>query len=146
MTWADHARRALAEAGYRAGGAREAVIALLAEQHCCLSAQEIFDRLRERDRSVALASVYRALDALASTGLVHRLDVTGTATYEPADPSGHHHHHARCDECGELAAFEDDDLEALIEGIGRRLGYRLDAHDVILRGACGDCRRTTRAG
>ena len=98
--WSDHARKELARAGHRSGGARGEVLELLGRQSCCLSAQEIHDRLRAGGRSVGLASVYRALDALGQLGLVHRIDVGGTACFEPADPSGEHHHHAICDRCG----------------------------------------------
>ena len=88
---------------------------LLAGQECCLSAQAIHDRLRDQDRAVGLASVYRAVDVLARLGLVRRVDVDGTACFEPADPSGEHHHHAICDRCGRLDAFEDAELETQIE-------------------------------
>ena len=137
--WTDHAGRELARAGHRAGGARGEVIALLGRQDCCLSAQEIHDRLRAQGRSVGLASVYRALDALAQLALVHRIDVAGTACYEPADPSGSHHHHAICDRCGKKDVFTDPELERLIHGLGERLGYRIGAHDVVLHGACPAC-------
>jgi Fur family ferric uptake transcriptional regulator len=137
--WAQHARRELARAGHRAGGARGEVLGLLASQRCVLSAQAIHDRLRESDRAVGLASVYRALDVLTGLKLVHRIDVGGTACYEPADPSGDHHHHAICNRCGRMSAFEDSELERLIDDLGRRLGYEMDAHDVVLRGACPDC-------
>jgi Fur family ferric uptake transcriptional regulator len=138
--WAEHARRVLAQAGHRAGGAREEVIGLLGRQHCCVSAQEIHDRLREGSgRSVGLASVYRALDVLTTLKLVHRVDVDGTACYEPADPSGEHHHHAICDRCGKRDAFEDEQLERLIQEVGARLGYAVGGHDVVLRGSCPDC-------
>ena len=110
-----------------------------ARQDCCLSAQEIHDRLRAGGRAVGLASVYRALDALAQLGLVHRIDVGGTACFEPADPSGDHHHHAICDRCGKKDAFADPELERLIHGLGERLGYDVGAHDVVLHGACPDC-------
>ncbi len=142
--WADHARRELARAGHRAGGAREEVLALLAEQHCLVSAQEIHDGLRDDDRAVGMASVYRALDVLTGLGLVHRVDVGGTACFEPADPSGEHHHHAICDRCGERAAFEDPELEALIVRAGERLGYDVAAHDLTLRGTCPGCRTVPR--
>lgn len=138
-SWAEHAQRELARAGHRAGGARGEVLALLSSQRCVLSAQAIHDRLRVEDRAVGLASVYRALDVLTNLRLVHRIDVDGTACYEPADPSGEHHHHAICDGCGRMSAFEDPELERLIDGLGERLGYRVDAHDVVLRGACPDC-------
>jgi Fur family ferric uptake transcriptional regulator len=139
--WAEHAELELARAGHRAGGARAAVVDLLSEQPCCVSAQEIHARLQERDRTVGLASVYRALDVLASLKLVHRLEVSGTACFEPADPSGDHHHHAICDSCGKRDAFEDPELEALIGRLGERLGYAVGTHDVLLRGECPDCAR-----
>jgi Fur family ferric uptake transcriptional regulator len=138
--WSEHAHRELSRAGHRAGGAREEVLALLARQECCLSAQDIHDRLRAGSRKpVGLASVYRALDVLAQLKLVHRIDVDGTACYEPADPSGDHHHHVICDECGKMDSFEDPELERLIDGLGARLGYEVGGHDVVLRGACPDC-------
>jgi len=138
--WEDHARSALARAGYRAGGAREEVLALLGRQDCCLSAQEIHDELRAGDRrTVGLASVYRALELLTQLKLVHRVTVDGTACYEPADPSGEHHHHAICDHCGKRDAFEDPELERLIDGVAARLGYDVGGHDVVLRGSCPDC-------
>jgi Fur family transcriptional regulator, ferric uptake regulator len=138
--WTDHAHRELTRAGHRAGGAREEVLALLARQDCCLSAQDIHDRLRRGSgKRVGLASVYRALDVLAQLKLVHRIDVDGTACYEPADPSGDHHHHAICDQCGKMDAFEDPELERLIDGLGERLGYTVGGHDIVLRGACPDC-------
>jgi Fur family ferric uptake transcriptional regulator len=137
--WIRHARDELARAGHREGGARGEVLELLARQDCCLSAQEIHDRLRARGRRVGLASVYRALDALAALSLVHRIDVSGTACFEPADPSGEHHHHAICDRCGKKDAFSDPDLERLIHGVGERLGYAVGAHDVVLHGACPEC-------
>lgn len=139
--WVEHARHELVRTGYRAGGARQEVMALLARQHCCLSANQIHDKLKADDRGVGLASVYRALDVLAQLKLVRRVDVDGSACFEPADPSGEHHHHAICESCGKLAPFEDAELERLIEAVGHRLGYEVGAHDVVLRGACPDCSR-----
>jgi Fur family transcriptional regulator, ferric uptake regulator len=139
--WAEHARGELRRTGHRTGGAREEVVGLLAGQDCCLSAQAIHDRLRGDGRRIGLASVYRALDVLAQLHLVHRVDVGGTACFEPADPSGEHHHHAICERCGKMDAFEDSELERLIDGVAARLGYDVGAHDVVLRGACPDCAR-----
>jgi Fur family ferric uptake transcriptional regulator len=139
MVWTEHARSELSRAGHRTGGARAEVLGLLGEQSCCLSAQEIHDELRRRERAVGLASVYRALDVMAGLGLVHRIDVSGVACYEPADPSGEHHHHAICSTCGERAAFEDPELERLLERAGERLGYRVTGHDLVLHGSCPQC-------
>jgi Fur family ferric uptake transcriptional regulator len=139
--WLDHAHDELRRAGYRAGGARVAVVELLAEQDCCLTAQEIFDQLRGRERRVGIASVYRALDLLTSMKLIQRLEMgEGVARYEPAYVDGEHHHHVVCDTCGKVAAFEDENLEAVVGRLGTKLGYDLGGHDVTLRGSCPDCR------
>lgn len=119
------------------------MIDLLGRQDCALSALEIEDALRgeRRERPVGRASVYRVLELLQEHGLVTRIDVgDGTARYEFVDPAGHHHHHLVCEECGELVAFEDRDLERSITRLSRRLGFSLEDHEVVLRGSCPGCR------
>src|SRR5262245_38372930 len=112
IVWERSARTKLSAAGHRAGGAREAVVALLARQDCCLSAQEISERLRESGTNVGTASIYRALDLLRELGLVQRVEFeAGGARFEPIVPGGEHHHHAVCDRCGRVTVFEDDRLE-----------------------------------
>jgi Fur family transcriptional regulator, ferric uptake regulator len=138
--WAEHTRRSLARAGYRSSSPRAAVVDALAELGCSASAREIADRLDESDRAVGLASVYRTLELLEEMGLVERFEVgEGVARYEPAHPSGEHHHHLVCDNCGSVTAFEDGDLERAIEQLSRRVDFAIDAHDVTLRGECPAC-------
>jgi Fur family ferric uptake transcriptional regulator len=137
--WRDAALARIAAAGHRSGGARAAVVDLLAEEDCCLTAQEIHDALRAEGRRVGLASVYRALDVLVRLGLLHRLDLGGgTARYEAARSD--HHHHVVCVACGKVSAFADRALEAAIERLAQRQDYDVDGHDVVLRGTCPQCR------
>jgi Fur family ferric uptake transcriptional regulator len=140
--WREHTDRALREAGFRAGGARAAVLDLMSRQDCCSSAQEIHASLRASGRSVGIASVYRVLEMLAELRLVQRVDVgDGIARFEPASPGGEHHHHVVCDDCGKVEPFSDPSLERAIASASGRLGYSVDAHEVVLRGECGDCRQ-----
>ena len=141
ITWSEHALTTLLTSGHRAGGARIAVIDALAEQACCRSALEIYDELRSSGRPVGIASVYRALELLTALDLVQRVDVgSGVARYEPIEVSGHHHHHVVCDDCGRVDPFVDPALERAISSAAGRVGYEVDAHEVVLRGACDDCR------
>ena len=140
-TWRDETLAALSGAGFRIGGARRAVVDLLSRQECCLSAQQIFDRLREEGRPVGVASVYRVLELLDSLGRVQRVEVgSGTALYEPAHVDGEHHHHIVCDDCGTVQAFDDPELEGALLEAQERLGYARGTHDLVVRGSCGDCR------
>ena len=137
MAWSNEAISALDAAGYRRGGARAAVVDLLGRQNCCLSAQEIHDRLRKARRPVGIASVYRALETLR---LVKRVDAgDGIARYEPAAADGDHHHHLVCRDCGKVEAFSDSRLERAIDRVAGGLGYSVEEHEVVLLGACADC-------
>jgi Fur family ferric uptake transcriptional regulator len=139
--WCEATLDALQRKGLRNGGARRAVIELLADQDCCLTAQEIFDRLRVSERRVGIASVYRVLELLTSEGLVQRIDLgSGISRYEPVNSGGMHHHHLVCDACGKVEAFEDPQLETAIHRLEETSGYAVAGHDVVLHGACGDCR------
>lgn len=138
--WAEHARAVLNQAGHRRGGARNAIIDLLAGEPCALSALEIEDRLRSGERGVARASIYRILDLLHERGLVARLELGDAITrYELVDPAGAHHHHLLCSSCGRLVPFDDGDLERSIDRVSRRLGFDTRDHEVVLRGDCAAC-------
>jgi Fur family ferric uptake transcriptional regulator len=130
----------LASAGHQRGGARERIIDLLARQECALSAVEIEDALRAEGNPTGRASIYRVLELLVEHGLVERVTVgPGQARFEPVDPTGVHHHHLVCQQCGKLVAFDDAGLERAIDSLSDRLGVLIEHHDVLLRGACGEC-------
>jgi len=133
--WGRHAEAAMAGAGLRAGGARRAVVGVLAQQACCLALAA------GSGPTPGMASVYRALDTLADLHLVHRVDLGQVAKYEPAHPGGDHHHHAVCRECGAVVPIEDDDVEAAIHAMADRLAFDVEGHDITLRGRCARCAR-----
>ncbi len=139
--WGRNAEAAIRAAGLRAGGARRAVVELLARQDCCLSAREVHDALAAAPGPTpGRASVYRALDTLAALHLVHRVDLGGPVSrYEPAHADGEHHHHAVCRRCGDVTPIEDDAVERALHGMADRLGFRVDAHDITLHGYCARC-------
>jgi Fur family transcriptional regulator, ferric uptake regulator len=138
--WSEHVHAVLLQQGLKRGGARERVIELLAGQSCALSAVEIEESLRAKGRPTGRASIYRVLELLVDRGLVERLAVgDGQARFEAIDPSGEHHHHLVCDQCGRLVAFDDAGLERAIDRLSDRLGVRIESHDVLLRGACERC-------
>lgn len=135
-SWVGHALEQLSEAGYRRGGSRTRVVELLGEQDCAITPLQLDDRLQ----GVGRATVYRAIEQLEELGLVQRIDLGGDSTaYEKVDPRGHHHHHLVCNTCGRVIPFEDEDLETAIHSISDRDGFRIQSHEITLRGLCADC-------
>ena len=140
-TWTEHTLATLSSSGHRASGARAEVISAIAELGCSVTAREVADVLHDRGSGVGLASIYRALDLLERLSLVKRFDVgEGIARYEPAHPSGEHHHHIVCDSCGTVEPFEDEALERAIGKLSNRVDFAVAAHDVTLHGECPACR------
>jgi Fur family ferric uptake transcriptional regulator len=145
VNWVGHAHATLERDGYRLSAPRSAVVESLADLSCSVTAKEIADHLRRRGEDVGVASIYRTLELLDRLRLARRVDSgEGVARYEPVDPSGEHHHHLVCQNCGEVTAFEDNELERAIERLSHRVDYAVDAHDVTLRGECPDCRGALR--
>ena len=140
-TWTAHALARLRDASGRSGGARREVVEFLGRQNCCLTALEIHDGVRATGARVGIASVYRTLEGLSTLGLVQRVDFgDGTSRFEPADPAGDHHHHLVCGECGKVEPFADRALEDALERVAGGRGYDVAGHEVVLRGACDECR------
>jgi Fe2+ or Zn2+ uptake regulation protein len=132
--WLEHAHRRIADAGFRNGAARTAVVEYLAQDsHCLVAAQDVVDALKADGRGSS-ASVYRALDELLGLGLIHRTHARdGVARFEIAEASAHHHHFID-DATGKVTPFEDQALEEAIHAIGDRLSVDLTSHEVVLRG------------
>ena len=138
--WVEHALVALGDAGYHRGGARLAVIELLARQDCSVTAIEIDAQLRATNQAIGRASVYRTLEQLEELKLVQRLEMgRGMASYERIEPSGEHHHHVVCESCGRVEPFEDPGLERAIGRLQDRVGFEVSEHEVVLRGRCPRC-------
>lgn len=145
--WTARALSVLASHGYRAGGARSAVVEHLGRVGGCLTAEEVVTGLRLEGRQAGPASVYRALNLLTDLGLLHRAAVgDAPIRYDLVDTAADHHHHLVCENCGRTVTFVDAKLETAIDALSERVGYVVDSHDVTLRGKCSDCaERGTRA-
>jgi Fur family ferric uptake transcriptional regulator len=140
-SWADRTEDALAGEGRRRSTPRRVVLELLAERDCCVSAPALYEAARAAGTPVGLASVYRVLDLLTEKGLVEKLDLAEDhAYYEKVDPVSDHHHHVVCTDCGRVSQFADDQLESALREVEGRTGFAVERHDVLLRGACADCR------
>ena len=142
-SWVEQAAEALSHARYRRGGARRAILDLLGEQRCALSAIEIQQALGDCHRAVSRASVYRVIDELEAIGLLQRVEVgQGTVRYEPVRTGPDHHHHLVCDHCGRLEPFTDEGLERAIRRLSGHLPLRVSEHEIVIHGAWERCATT----
>ena len=104
------------------------------------SAQDWHDRLRHGGSTAGLATVYRALQALAEMGDVDAVVTeSGETLYRLCQASEVHHHHLRCRECGAAQDIDVPSIEAWASHVGAGYGYSRIEHTVELTGVCADC-------
>ncbi len=110
----------------------KAVLSILAQSRCHLTAEEILVRMDK----IGTATVYRALDHLTELGLVRRLSVgRKSAVYEYVrDP----HMHFVCRQCGRVYDIPAD-LSGMIREACRCCGHSLDWAEVTAHGVCSAC-------
>lgn len=103
-----------------------------------LSAEVIFNQLREAGEDIGLATVYRVLAQFCDAGLVIRRDFQeGFSVFEL--DQGVHHDHLVCVSCGKVAEFVDDIIEQRQADIAKEKGFKITDHSLNLYGICGRC-------
>ncbi|MGH1455266.1 MAG: Fur family transcriptional regulator [Alphaproteobacteria bacterium] len=121
-----------AEAGLKMTGPRKIILQVLGQAEDHPSVEDLYERAREIDSSVSIATVYRTLSLLDELDLVIRHEFQeGYSRYEVNDD---HHHHLVDLETGAVIEFQNDELEKIKEKIARELGYELVDHRLELYG------------
>ncbi len=128
----------LLENGYRLTAARRAVVNLVAGASRALTPLEVFEKARKKNPALGLVSVYRTLEKLEELHLIQRVHQPDGCQAFIAASRGHEHL-LLCKNCGEVAFFEGDDLDALIKSISKDTGYKVSEHWLQLFGLCANC-------
>lgn len=109
-----------------------AVLAVLADKRCHLTAEDILASLS----NIGTATVYRALDHLTEIGLVRKLSVgKKSAVYEYIRDQ---HMHFVCCRCGMVYDIQAD-LSGMIREAAHCCGHQVDWSEVTAHGACQAC-------
>lgn len=125
--------------GYRLTGARRAVVETMAKSARALTPIEVYDLARKKYRALGLVTVYRTLEKLEELHLIQRVhQPMGCQAFVSAGVG--HQHLLLCQDCGRVAFFEGDDLDALTKTISKKTGYQINEHWLQLFGLCAECR------
>lgn len=129
-------KESLRQQGVRCTAQRYAILEFLMNHPVHPTAEEIHRAINRRDPRASLATVYKALHALAESGLVRELNLgAGAVRFEYAIAR---HHHFVCERCGraeDIPWFEIPD-EPMRQAVGAR---PVTGYDLVVRGACQRC-------
>jgi Fur family ferric uptake transcriptional regulator len=131
----------LAGKGLKLTRQRELVLREVFRDNGHFEADELVERMKQRDARVSRATVYRTLDLLQECMLVEKVNFGTSRSFYEHMQVGEHHDHMICTRCGTVIEFLDDRLEALQEEISRKHGMELTHHSMRLFGICKSCRQ-----
>ena len=134
--------RELHSSRYKLTQQRQIILEIIAENKIRhLSAEDIYEVLRERPSEIGLATVYRTLDLFVELNILHKVDFDeGRSRYELASNQSHRHHHLICLTCGQVIEAKEDLLNQLEEMIEQENGFLVLDHSVKFYGYCQGCR------
>jgi len=120
------------QAGLKMTGQRKVILQVLEEASDHPSVESVYERAKEIDNSISIATVYRTLSLLDEMDLVIRHEFQeGYSRYEV---NWDHHHHLVDLETGKVIEFQNEELERLKHKIAEELGYDLVDHRLELYG------------
>jgi len=114
---------------------RDAILGALRQAGRPLSPQEILNQAKASVPRLGIATVYRAVRDLIDEGEAIGVELPGESLRFELSGNGHHHHF-QCRDCGRV--FEVLGCPAGLSKLTPK-GFRLDAHEVVLYGACSYC-------
>lgn len=118
---------------------RRKILRILEEGHSQhLSAQDVYDNLRQQNEEIALATVYRVLTDFEAAGLIRRHNFAGGHSVFELDEGGHHDHLV-CERCGRVYEFCDEEIEQRQEQVAKKAGFKMTHHNHTIYGICKAC-------
>ncbi|CCH47884.1 Fur family transcriptional regulator [Pseudodesulfovibrio piezophilus] len=119
---------------------RRLILDTFIKQNAHLSSEELYIKVKRRDKSVGQATVYRTLKLLNEAGLIEPLDFADGVTRYELSYGETHHDHLICEQCGQNIEILDTMIEKRQEELAQEHGFALLRHKMYLYGYCKDCR------
>jgi Fur family ferric uptake transcriptional regulator len=96
-----------------------------------MTAEDIYQALRDAEEDVGIATVYRVLTQFEAAGLItrHSFD-NGPAVYELDRGDGHDH--MVCTETGKVVEFQNEQIHNLQAHIAKENGFKVVGHSLVL--------------
>ena len=95
-----------------------------------VTANEVYEFIKESYPTIGKGTVYRKLDILVEEGALRKVEVS----------EGPNHYHVRCVKCGEVSDVDMDEIPDLMKKIHDTHGIEFLDYDISFKGICQKCR------
>jgi Fe2+ or Zn2+ uptake regulation protein len=116
---------------------RTLLLEMLRSYYGHLSAEQAYQKMKEKDRRIGLATVYRNLNLLAEQNRINKIDhPTFGSMYDGRE---YPHYHLFCERCAGLFDIPDIYLEHIQKNVEEVMNARIHSHRMVFEGICKDC-------
>ncbi|WP_027339235.1 Fur family transcriptional regulator [Halonatronum saccharophilum] len=128
----------LKDKGIRLTKQRSNILKVLIDAKRPISAQEIFNRLDNKDSKLRLSTVYRNLNRFEKEGFLKSVTLSDKEKwFELADRG--HHHHLICIKCDDITPL-DCPLKDFEDELKKETDYTILEHRMNMYGICPKCK------
>ena len=120
---------------------RSLVLEAVNKLHCHATADEIYEDIVKDHPNISKATVYRNLRLLSETGAIRKMEIPGGA--DRFDHQCHDHCHVRCEKCGRVFDVDMEYITGLEKRIKDAHGFEFIGYDILFRGICPDCKKSS---
>ncbi len=105
------------------------------------SAIEVYDMVRKRLPRISLGTVYRNLELMSASGMIMKIEASGTL--KRFDATTRPHYHIRCSCCDRLDDINMPVSTSIADMAAGRTSYQILGHHIEFSGLCPDCQQLT---
>ena len=107
-----------------------------------VTANEVYEFIKESYPTIGKGTVYRNLDILVEKGALRKVEVSeGPNRF---DFTLKNHYHVRCVKCGEVSDVDMDEIPDLMRKIHDTHGIEFLDYDISFKGICPKCRKEAK--
>ncbi len=123
---------------------REIILETLSENVVHPTAEYLWEKVKEKEPKISLATLYRNLNKLAQNGIIKKIEGLGTSSH--FDHNTHKHYHFICIKCGEVFDVSAEVAPDIIERTQALTDFTIESHDVVFTGICKNCKNKKSKG
>ncbi|HWR84220.1 MAG TPA: transcriptional repressor [Candidatus Deferrimicrobium sp.] len=136
-------REFLRTKGFKMTPQRELIFRSFFELGEHVTVDELYHKVRRRDRSVGYSTVWRNLKLICHVGLAEEVNIgDGITRYDRVTQIPHGHFY--CHGCRKFIEFEVEQLVGVLAQVAREHKFTPEEFKIEVHGLCDGCRRKSR--
>lgn len=116
---------------------KELILNAVMEMHRHVTAEEVYNYVKNEHSTIGKGTVYRNLNILAGEGRIRKVEIPGGA--DCFDFMLKKHYHVKCIKCGRVFDVDMDEIKELESFIHDKQGFEFLDYDILFKGICREC-------